>query len=105
MKKLLVDEIGTKAVYIVPLKALASEKFEDLKSMASAVNLTVGLGIGDSSSEAKIEECDILVCTSEKLDSIIRNNSQTMSRVSIVVADEFHLMNDSSRTYPRNKFD
>ena len=98
MKKLLVDEIGTKAVYIVPLKALASEKFEDLKSMASAVNLTVGLGIGDSSSEAKkIEECDILVCTSEKLDSIIRNNSQTMSRVSIVVADEFHLMNDSSR--------
>ena len=53
MKKLLVDEIGTKAVYIVPLKALASEKFEDLKSMASAVNLTVGLGIGDSSSEAK----------------------------------------------------
>ena len=98
MKKLLVDEIGTKAVYIVPLKALASEKFDDLESMASAVDLTVGLGIGDSSSEAKkIEECDILVCTSEKLDSIIRNNSQTMSRVSIVVADEFHLMNDSTR--------
>ena len=66
MKKLLVDEIGTKAVYIVPLKALASEKFDDLKSMASAVNLTVGLAIGDSSSEAKkieelINSSDLLV--------------------------------------------
>jgi len=98
IRKLLVEEVGTKAIYIVPLKALASEKFDDLKELAKAVNLSVGLGIGDSSSETKkIEECDILVCTSEKLDSIIRNNSQTMSRVSIVVADEFHLMNDSSR--------
>ncbi len=98
LRKLMVEEIGTKAIYIVPLKALASEKFEDLKAIADSLNLTVGLGIGDSTSEAKkIEECDILVCTSEKLDSIIRNNSQTMSRVSIVVADEFHLMNDSTR--------
>ena len=98
LRKLMVEDIGTKAIYIVPLKALASEKFDDLKMMAESLNLTVGLGIGDSSSEAKkIEECDILVCTSEKLDSIIRNNSQTMSRVSIVVADEFHLMNDSTR--------
>ena len=33
----------------------------------------------------------------QKLDSIIRNRSETMSRVSIIVADEFHLMNDSNR--------
>ncbi|RJU81000.1 MAG: hypothetical protein DWB99_07750 [Candidatus Poseidoniales archaeon] len=98
LRKLMVEEIGTKAIYIVPLKALASEKFEDLKEISKSLNLTVGLGIGDSSSEAKkIDECDILVCTSEKLDSIIRNKPQTMSRVSIVVADEFHLMNDSTR--------
>ena len=98
LRKLMVEEIGTKAIYIVPLKALASEKFEDLKEISKSLNLTVGLGIGDSSSEAKkIDECDILVCTSEKLDSIIRNKPQTMSRVSIVIADEFHLMNDSTR--------
>ena len=60
--------------------------------------MTIGLGIGDSTSEAKkINECDILVCTSEKLDSIVRNRSEVMSNVSIIVADEFHLLNDVSR--------
>jgi helicase len=98
LRKLLLEDIGSKAIYIVPLKALASEKFEDFKALGKALNLTIGLGIGDSSSEAKrIDECDILVCTSEKLDSIIRNRSQSMSNVSIIVSDEFHLLNDASR--------
>jgi len=98
LRKLLLEEIGSKAIYIVPLKALASEKFEDFKALGNALNLTIGLGIGDSSSEAKkIDECDILVCTSEKLDSIIRNRSQSVSNVSIIVSDEFHLLNDASR--------
>ena len=98
MRRLLLDEPGSKAVYIVPLKALASEKHEDLVAFGGAVGLTVGLGIGDSSGEAKkIDECDILVCTSEKLDSLMRNRSELMANVSIVVADEFHLMNDSTR--------
>lgn len=98
MKRLLVDEPGSKAVYIVPLKALASEKFEDLTELCSSVNLTVGLGIGDASAEAKkIDECDVLVCTSEKLDSLMRNRSEMMANVSIVIADEFHLMNDATR--------
>jgi len=98
MKRLLVDEPGSKAVYIVPLKALASEKYDDLSELCNSVNLTVGLGIGDASAEAKkIEECDVLVCTSEKLDSLMRNRSEIMANVSIVVADEFHLMNDATR--------
>ena len=98
LRKLLLEDIGSKAIYIVPLKALASEKFEDFKALGNALNLTIGLGIGDSSSEAKkIDECDILVCTSEKLDSIIRNRSKSMSNVSIIVSDEFHLLNDATR--------
>ncbi len=98
LRRLLIDEPGSKAVYIVPLKALASEKHEDLVALGGSVGLTVGLGIGDASGEAKkIDECDVLVCTSEKLDSLMRNRSELMSNVSIVVADEFHLMNDSTR--------
>ncbi|MEC8312334.1 MAG: DEAD/DEAH box helicase [Candidatus Thermoplasmatota archaeon] len=98
IRKLLLEEIGSKAVYIVPLKALATEKYDELKSLGEALNLTIGLGIGDATSETKkINECDILVCTSEKLDSLMRNRSETMSNVSIIVADEFHLLNDASR--------
>ena len=98
LRKLLVDDIGSKAVYIVPLKALANEKYEDLKQLGEHLGLKVGLGIGDSLREASnIDSCDILVCTSEKLDSIMRSNSDVVANVSIVIADEFHLMNDSTR--------
>ena len=98
MRRLLVDEIGSKAIYIVPLKALATEKFDELTTLGNALNLTIGLGIGDASSEVKqIDECDILVCTSEKLDSLIRNKPQIMARVSIIISDEFHLLNDATR--------
>lgn len=88
----------SKAVYIVPLKALAMEKYEDLQEIGKAMGLTVGLGIGDATSEAKnIKECNILVCTSEKLDSLLRHNAEMMADVCCVVADEFHLMNDGTR--------
>ena len=36
MKRVLMDEPGSKAVYIVPLKALASEKFDDTDSPENA---------------------------------------------------------------------
>ena len=89
---------GSRAVYIVPLKALASEKFEELKEIGQHLGLKIGLGIGDATSEAKnIDESDILICTSEKLDSLMRSRSELMSNVSIVVADEFHLLHDASR--------
>ena len=51
-------------MYIVPLKALASEKHTEMVELAKAVGLTVGLGIGEATGERRlIDECDILVCT------------------------------------------
>ena len=37
---------GSRAVYIVPLKALASEKFEELQEIGNHLGLKIGLGIG-----------------------------------------------------------
>ncbi len=89
---------GSRGIYIVPLKALATEKLEELKHLGESLGLKIGLGIGDAPSETKqIDDCDILVCTSEKLDSLMRSKSEVLRRVSVVVADEFHLLNDSHR--------
>ncbi len=89
---------GRRGVYIVPLKALASEKFEELKEICSCVGLSVGLAIGDRSSEtSSVEDADILVCTSEKLDSLVRGRPSLLDDIGIVVADEFHLLNEPSR--------
>ena len=98
LHQLLNQNPGSRAVYIVPLKALASEKFDELKEIGQHLGLNIGLGIGDATSEAKnIDDCDILICTSEKLDSLMRTRSELMSNVSVVVADEFHLLHDASR--------
>ena len=92
------DLINQKAIYVVPLKALASEKYDELKEVADVVGLKVALAIGDRSGEINsIEDSDILVCTSERLDSLLRNKSSLISNIGIIVSDEFHLLHDHSR--------
>jgi len=95
------DLEGGRGIYVVPLKALASEKASELGQLASKVGLRVGMAIGDRDGETgMVEESDILVCTSEKLDSLLRTRPELMDGVGIVVSDEFHLMHDPSRGPP-----
>ena len=49
--RLVNDLEGQKAIYVVPLKALAKEKFRDLKEITNKMNLEVGLAIGDREGE------------------------------------------------------
>ena len=96
--RLIGDLSGQRGIYIVPLKALASEKYEELNQVCSSVGLKVGLAIGDRSSETSlVENSDVLVCTSEKLDSMLRSKPSLLDDIGIVVADEFHLLQDPSR--------
>ncbi len=70
VKKLIETEPGSRAVYIVPLKALAREKVGEMEDIAGLFGLKVGIGIGDRSNEnQRISDSDIVVCTSEKFDS------------------------------------
>lgn len=88
---------GKKAVYIVPLRALASEKYEDLKKFEE-LGIRVALSIGDYDAEDQtLERYDVIVATSEKIDSILRHRASWIEQVSVIVADEVHLMNDPDR--------
>ncbi len=98
IQNLLVNNIGSKAVYIVPLKALAGEKFAELTELGKSLNLKVGLSLGERDGEnTNINKSDIIVCTSEKFDSLMRNKPELLQGVSVIVADEVHLIHDSSR--------
>lgn len=98
MKRLRESEQGSRAVYIVPLKALASEKVREMEEIAAPFGMKVGIGIGDRSGENRgIDDADIIICTSEKFDSLMRNRPQFLDRVSIVIADEVHLVNEFGR--------
>lgn len=88
---------GGKALYIVPLKALASEKFEDLSKFED-LGIKVGESTGDfDEADAKLHMYDIVISTSEKADSLLRHRSKWLEQLSVVVADEVHLINDPDR--------
>lgn len=94
--KSIIDGVG-KAVYIVPLKALASEKFKDFKKKYGSF-LRIALSIGNlDSADPYLANYDLIVCTAEKLDSLIRHSSPWLRSVSTVIVDEVHLLNDAGR--------
>jgi len=104
MLKSVLDEtkIG-KALYIVPLRALASEKYDRFlgfeaikKSDGRAVSTGIATGDFDSRDEW-LGNFDIIVATSEKVDSLLRNKSHWMHEITVVIADEVHLIDSPDR--------
>jgi helicase len=89
--------VGRTGLYLVPLRALAHEKAEELEKFEE-LGLKVGISIGDFDLPAeKLEKLDVLVATSEKADGLLRRGSPWLDRLGVVVADEVHLMRDPDR--------
>jgi len=88
---------GGKALYIVPLRALAAEKYEDLKEFEK-LGIRVGISVGDYDSiDPSLEKFDVIVATSERADSLLRHRINWLQQLTVVVADEVHLINDGDR--------
>ena len=96
-------ERNGKAIYLAPLKALASEKFEDFKRFTKIKKtngqpVNIGISTGDfDSSDSWLGRYDIIITTNEKADSLLRHRAKWMDEISLVVADEVHLLNDAGR--------
>lgn len=87
-----------KAIYVVPLKALAKEKFNEYTSLLENTNYNVIISTGDIDSDSGyLSKYDLLILTSEKLDSLLRHKITWLSEVKLVIVDEIHLLNDASR--------
>jgi helicase len=90
-------ERGGTALYIVPLRALASEKKAEFERWEE-YGVTVGVSTGNYESDGEwLGSRDIIVATSEKVDSLIRNGAQWVDDLSCVVSDEVHLVDDRNR--------
>ena len=90
-------QAGGKALYIVPLRALASEKFRRFREF-SELGVRVGISTGDYDlRDEGLGVNDIIVATSEKTDSLLRNETAWMQEISVVVADEVHLIDSADR--------
>ncbi len=86
-----------KVVYIVPLKALASEKYNEFKKY-EALGIKTAISVGDmDSSDAWLERYDVIICTSEKMDSLLRHGAPWIERIGLIVADEIHAIGEFGR--------
>lgn len=91
-------EDGKKAVYLAPLVALAGEKHESFRKKYEPMGIKVALSVGDfDSTDPWLRDYDIIVCSNEKMDSLLRHGLEWINEIGIVVSDEVHLINDQSR--------
>ena len=92
-----------KALYLTPLRALASEKYEEFqkyskleKTNGRQVRIAITSGDYDRSDE-HLGNYDIVIATNEKADSLLRHKAKWISDVALVVADEVHLLSEADR--------
>ncbi|HYA21812.1 MAG TPA: DEAD/DEAH box helicase, partial [Thermoproteota archaeon] len=93
----------SKVVYMVPLRALAYEKFTEFDVASKLIrpsgrNPRVGISTGDYDSPSEtLRYYDVVICTFEKMDSILRHRPSWLRDISTVVFDEIHLINSADR--------
>jgi helicase len=92
-----------KAIYLAPLRALASEKFKEFQRYSAIKkpngdHVRAGISTGDyDSADPWLGRFDIILCTNEKADSLLRHKAPWMSELTLVVADEVHLLTEQER--------
>ena len=90
-----------KAVYLTPLRALASEKYNDMKVLENldfGRKIKVMAATGDYDSPGKeLAAADVIVLTNEKMDTLFRHNAGWLDDIGLFVSDEVHLIGDRER--------
>ena len=94
---------GGKVVYLSPLRALASEKFQEFKILENMRNVNgqkakvlISTGDYDSSGES-LRTGDLMVLTNEKFDALLRHRVSWLNKVKLFIADEIHLLGEGRR--------
>lgn len=83
---------GNTIVYTAPIKALSNQKFKDFKEEYGEEN--VGLMTGDHVINGR---APLLIMTTEIYRNMLVTNDELVNRVSYVVFDEIHYINDRQR--------
>ena len=82
-------------LYVCPLRALAREKYE---TFAELPGIDAGIATGDfDATGEELAGHDVVVATSEKVDSAIRNGAEWVDDLACVVVDEVHLLGTDRR--------
>ena len=96
MLKSILDGKG-KALYLVPLRSLAREKYTEFKKYES-LGIMTSMSVGDYDSPGtRLKDADVIVLTTERADSIVRHKADWLQEIGVIIVDEIHLVNDPKR--------
>ena len=85
-----------KAIYVAPMRALVSEKYHEFKEAYPEIKVAMSIGDLDSL-DSWLHEYQIVLASTEKLDSLIRHGAEWLDSVGCIVFDEVHMLDDSTR--------
>ena len=89
--------MNNRSLYIVPLRALATEKYESFRKFKD-IGVATGISTGDfDKKDERLGKNQIIIATSEKADSLMRNGAAWVRDLAVLVVDEIHLLNDAGR--------
>ncbi len=91
-----------KVIYLVPLRALARQKFMELKELLGVLingrRPIVSVSTGDYDTPGReLAKADVIIATNERMDSLLRHRPDWLNSISLVVADEAHIINSEDR--------
>jgi hypothetical protein len=91
---------GSKALYVAPFNALTNDVESGFNNLFSDLGLSLSSLTGSFESSAVDVQAagdDLLIVTPEKLDQLLRNRSEFLDELDLVVLDEGHIVGDETR--------
>lgn len=87
---------GKRAIYIAPMRALASEKYNEFKEAYPYISSAISIGDLDSNDQW-LANYRMMFFSTEKFDSLLRHGIDWIQSIGCIVFDEVHMLGDLSR--------
>lgn len=96
------DHPDSTCFYVVPTRALVEEKSKELKSkLGGKLKIRVVAATSalqqDEIEASFLAEAQVVVCTPEKLDLLIRHDDASLANATLFIIDESHMIDDDDR--------
>jgi len=91
---------GKKAVYLVPLKAIAEEKFTDFRVKYSSLGIKIVISTKDRrefDSDLEKGDFDLGILIYEKFNQLLLKNLDLLRNIDLLIIDELQMIGDCSR--------